>query len=445
MPAAEPIVSAALQPWLEGEQASAGFGGGNIQLGKIAKINQSDRLVLRVHGDADYLRGQVYVTYNWGSWARRGLGSGPARASFGGALVLDDRPIVRTVRVEAEPDSGMALFAPLSTAAIVAGPKGTHADVYGVISVPVMLRSEPLVWVLGLGEGAAPIEPPSDLDLQMPERVRRDWRALGEEWTPAGATPQQAIAAYIERMRRDFRYSLTLPVTPSRADPVLHFARTAKFGHCEYFASALVLLARSQGIPARMVAGFRVFEQTRNGWAIVRDRDAHAWAEVWIDGRWQTAEATPPGSLEGENLPEPGWLADQWDAFKRGLRRAVEWLGDLTAKQLVPVGAAIITLIGLLVWVRRRRPEPVVVYAAGFAPLAALEAHLEGLGVHREPHETLRRYADATRAAGHAEAADLIEACARWIYAERGDPEALAETISQLGGQPRSPLKRTHP
>ncbi|MGK0361345.1 MAG: hypothetical protein ACI9U2_003663, partial [Bradymonadia bacterium] len=365
-----------------------------------------------------------------GNWARRGLGVASPRESVDGSIVFDERPIIRTVRIESEPDTAMALFAPLSTVAIIDGPLGTRTDAYGVISVPIAERGEPLVWTLGLGEGAR-IEPPSDLDLQMSQRVRDGWATLGAEWTPKGASPKQAIAAYIARMRRDFRYSLKLPVVPSRADPVLHFARTARFGHCEYFASALVLLARSQGIPARMVAGYRVFEQTRNGWAIVRDRDAHAWAEVWIEGRWQTVEPTPPGSLAGENLPAPGWIADQWDAFKRALRRSIEWLGDLTAQQLVPVGAVIIGLIGLLVWVRRRRPAPPIVAETGFTPLAALEAQLEKMGVRRAPHETLRRFADATRAAGHPEAAQLIDACARWIYAERGDPKALADAVEK--------------
>lgn len=429
LPAAEPIVSKALQPWLDGEQASAGFGSGNIRLGKIAQINQSDRLVLRVHGAADYLRGQVYVTYNWGNWARRGVGFEPPRETVDGAIVLDDRPIVRTLRVESEPDAAVALFAPLRTASIISGPAGTRVDAYGVISVPIAQRSEPLVWTLGLA--ATPrIEPPSELDLRLPERVRDDWEALAAEWAPAGTAPRQAVSNFMAAMRRDFRYSLTLPVPPPRADPVLHFARTARYGHCEYFASALVLLARSQNIPARMVTGFRVFEQTGNGWAIVRDRDAHAWAEVWLDGQWQTVEPTPPGSLAGENLPEPGWLADQWDAFKRALRRAVEWLGDLTARELVPVGAAIIALIGLLVWIRRRRPPTAAPIEPGFAPLVALEAHLDGLGISRAPHETLRRFADATRAAGQPEAAQLIEECARWIYAERGDPVALAAAIN---------------
>ena len=430
LPAAEPIVSAALQPWLDGDQANAGFGNGNIKLGKIAQINQSDRLVLRVHGATDYLRGQVYVTYNWGNWARRGLGLGTPRETVNGALVFDDRKIVRKVRIESEPDTSMALFAPLSTAALIDGPKGTRVDGYGVISIPVTERGEPLVWTLGLAAEAR-IEPPSEIDLQMPRRVRDEWIALAKEWTPKDATPREAIAAYIARMRRDFRYSLTLPVVPRRADPVLHFARTARFGHCEYFASTLVLLARNQGIPARMVSGFRVFEQTRNGWAIVRDRDAHAWAEVWVDGRWQTAEPTPPGSLAGENIAKPGWLADQWDAFKRALRRGVEWLGDLTAKELVPVGALIIALVGLLVWVRRRRPAQAVVVSTGFAPLLVLEAHLDGLGIHRAPHQTLRRFAEAVRAAGHADAAQMIEDCARWIYAERGDPTALADAVEK--------------
>lgn len=433
LPAAEPAVSRALAPYLEDDQAYAGLGLGDIRLGKIAKINQSDRLVLRVHGDTDYLRGQVYVDYIWGRWRRRAQDVGSERDSRGGTISFDARVPRRSVRIESEPDAGLALFAPLTASRLETGPEGTRLDEFGIIQVPQELRSEPLVWTLGLADGAPThVVPPSDLDLKIPRKLQDQWVQLSTTWAGDAQTPEDKLKAWISRFRRDFRYSLDLPVTPNRADAVLHFVTEARYGHCEYFASALVLLARAQGIPARMVSGYRVFEKTGNGWSIVRDRDAHAWAEVWLDGEWRTVEPTPPGALAGENLPPPGWLATQWDAFKRWLRIAVEWLGDLTAAALVLVGLAVVVLIGLLVWIRRRRVTSPAVVVSGFAPLVELEAWLASRGVERAQHETLRRFAQTARQAGHAEAATLVDACARWLYAERGDPAALAAAITRL-------------
>lgn len=433
LPAAEPAVSRALAPYLEGDEAYAGLGLGDIRLGKIAQINQSDRLVMRVHGDADYLRGQVYVDYIWGRWRRRAQDVGSERESVDGAIRFDDRAPRRSVRIESEPGAALALFAPLDASRLESGPDGTRLDEFGIVQVPQELRSEPLVWGLGLADGPPRhVVEPSAHDLKLPRTLEADWAALATTWAGDAATPRARVSAWIARFHREFRYSLQLPVAPDRADPVLHFAREARFGHCEYFASALVLLARASGIPARMVAGYRVFEKTGNGWTIVRDRDAHAWAELWLDGRWQTVEPTPPGALAGENLPPPGWLAAKWDAFKRWLRIAVEWLGDLTAQALVLIGVAVVALIGLLVWLRRRRPTPKPVAQGGFAPLLRLEAWLAARGVERAPHETLRRFAESARRAGHPDAARLVDGCARWIYAERGDPAALAAAIEEL-------------
>ena len=70
-------------------------------------------------------------------------------------------------------------------------------------------------------------------------------------------------------------------------------------GHCEFFASAMVLLSRARGIPARLVGGYRVAEFSELGdYYIVRERNAHTWVEAWVPAasprttnpRWLTEE-----------------------------------------------------------------------------------------------------------------------------------------------------------
>lgn len=99
----------------------------------------------------------------------------------------------------------------------------------------------------------------------------------------------------------DFRYTLDLSnvtLPPGRgpdADPIVHFLRESRRGHCEYFAAAHSALCQSVGVHARMVIGFAAseFNPTTETY-VVRGRHAHAWTEVGRPGqRWRTYDPTP--------------------------------------------------------------------------------------------------------------------------------------------------------
>ena len=110
------------------------------------------------------------------------------------------------------------------------------------------------------------------------------------------------VRAMERRLRTDFGYTLELP-SREVADPLAHFLFTRKKGHCEYFASAMTVLLRALGIPARMATGFQsgIFNSMTGLW-LVRASDAHTWVEAWIPGRgWTTFDPTPPD-------PNPGGL-----------------------------------------------------------------------------------------------------------------------------------------
>ncbi len=80
------------------------------------------------------------------------------------------------------------------------------------------------------------------------------------------------------------------------ADPLADFLFIRKQGHCEYFASAMSVLLRAQGIPARMATGFEsgVYNSLTDQW-LVRASDAHTWVEAWLPGSgWTTFDPTPP-------------------------------------------------------------------------------------------------------------------------------------------------------
>ncbi len=109
------------------------------------------------------------------------------------------------------------------------------------------------------------------------------------------ATDLERARAIERRLRADYGYTLELP-DHEVADPLAYFLFTRKKGHCEYFASAMTVMLRTAGIPARLATGFQsgVYNPITDFW-LVRASDAHAWVEAWIPGRgWTTFDPTPP-------------------------------------------------------------------------------------------------------------------------------------------------------
>jgi transglutaminase-like putative cysteine protease len=103
----------------------------------------------------------------------------------------------------------------------------------------------------------------------------------------------RAIEQYL---RTHYTYSLTLRGMPNSKDPLAMFLFDVRAGHCEYFASAMTIMLRQIGIPARLVNGFRAGEYNRLGrnW-IVRQYDAHSWVEAYFSPYgWIEFDPTPP-------------------------------------------------------------------------------------------------------------------------------------------------------
>jgi transglutaminase-like putative cysteine protease len=125
------------------------------------------------------------------------------------------------------------------------------------------------------------------LDPRIPE--------LARAMTAGAETDLERARAIERRLRADYGYTLELP-DHEVADPLAYFLFTRKKGHCEYFASAMTVMLRSAGIPARLATGFQsgVYNPITDFW-LVRASDAHAWVEAWIPGRgWTTFDPTPP-------------------------------------------------------------------------------------------------------------------------------------------------------
>lgn len=192
----------------------------------------------------------------------------------------------------------------------------------------------------------------------LPEVPQRVADLAREVSAGADAPYDQALA--IESFLRQYPYSLLVPAPPEGRDPVDYFLFELQSGYCDYYASAMVVMARSLGIPARLAIGFLSPPPDERGVYTVRHVDAHSWPELYFAGHgWIEFEPTAPFPVRSSGAtpavaeasadtftaptPPPLPAPDRSGAVSR-------WWGLL--------------LIGLLItgWVAflRRRPRPVV-------------------------------------------------------------------------------------
>jgi len=130
--------------------------------------------------------------------------------------------------------------------------------------------------------------------LQLPAIDRRI-PDLARLFAAGAVTDLERVRAIERRLRTGYAYTLDLPARET-ADPLANFLFTRRKGHCEYFASAMAVMLRSIGIPARLATGFQsgIYNSVSELW-LVRASDAHSWVEAWIPGRgWTTFDPTPP-------------------------------------------------------------------------------------------------------------------------------------------------------
>ncbi len=300
-----------------------------VNLDSIGSIRQRRDVALRLSfGPEDHPGGEVrlkaatYETYDGRSWARSGAASPLTSLGPGTFPLTTPRPMIprQWAYIWLQPLGSRSLPVPVEAESIELRANLLNQDRGGAISM-LFPPSQILEYRVGLdpaGEVHRAIPP----DLENPREPTLD---LG------GVTP--AIRDYaarvlgqsegVDRLRilenhlaaGTFRYTTDL-VGRRAESPIEEFLLTTKEGHCEYFASAMVLLLRSEGIPARLVTGFLGAEISRfEDYYVVRQSNAHAWVEAYVDGSgWITLDPTPPDGRPGVEPQEFGAVfAQVWD------------------------------------------------------------------------------------------------------------------------------------
>ncbi|MCC7412962.1 MAG: transglutaminase domain-containing protein [Gammaproteobacteria bacterium] len=376
-------------------------------IGEIGRLKLSDRIRIRVRplgGSLPrplLLREAAYDSFEFGNWktsasgftaidALPGTRTWPlANAASAKTAVLVSLPFRRELSITPLPYGSVRVTAPQ-------GLELKH-NVYGAVTLEIPPGQ--VHYRVDFAADAPNGAPARTPDRVLPGAYADDFTLIAYEL----GLPGKPATEVIERIRaffaRDFRYSLVQRGTWPGRMPLTHFLRRDRKGHCEYFASATVLLLRAGGVPARYAVGYAV-----NEWSglerqyIARARHAHAWAEAWVGDRWQVVDTTPAVWAEREqenaSVIEPLLDAWSWLAYRIDRIRA----GESGLEDYYPVALA--ALIALLAWRLSRRPR--FERAADIAPadrvrpgvgldseFTALVARLDALGYKLRPGEPL--------------------------------------------------------
>jgi transglutaminase-like putative cysteine protease len=252
------------------------------------------------------------------------------------------------------------------------------------------------------GPGASLDPPPEPLDLSVTENERPVLARIVEDLGLKNLSERQKIRAIEKFFSDHFTYSLTANNRRQTGKtPLGVFLTETRSGHCEYFATATVLMLRQAGIPARYAIGYAAPESARQGKTyLLRERDAHAWALAYHDDTrtWEEVDTTP-SSWTGQPAAQPPWwesVSDlgsnlyfrfsEWRWSKTSLARYASWL-------MVPL---ILSLAWRIIANQQRRAAKRVSDAQQTPPWPGLDSELYQIdrqladaNLSRLPGETL--------------------------------------------------------
>jgi len=298
------------------------------------------------------------------------------------------------------------------------------------------------------------------------EQLAAQKRVASDAVGPNGVRPEhyeavaRALTDYLANSG-EYKYTLTLQRLDPSVDPVEDFLYFTRRGHCNRFSTALALMLRSQGIPSRIVLGYRGADEVSDGKYEVRSAYAHSWVEAMVprprpDGEpawhWLTLDATP--STEDMEEVEFQWGrwwddtrislsgmfkhfiveydADQQDRTRSSLGDTVEsifkkgWPGVAVGSRAVAwyagLGGILAAILGLLWWRRqsapRRASDPLKSVIDRL--MSAFGRLLGAQSPGRTPRELAEEAGERLRAAPATLAyADLPVAAVAWYYRTR--------------------------
>ena len=291
-------------------------------------------------------------------------------------------------------------------------------------------------------------------DLQIPTNEIPALDAIISNLNLRGMSEPEALKVIGEYFETNFTYRMWQDADnqedPS-ATPLSRFLLKTHAGHCEYFATATVLLLRDLGIPARYAVGYSVHEAGWSGY-VVRQSDAHAWCLVWNQDKniWEDFDTTPGTGTELQHNRAMLWITDSWWWLRfqfSKLRWGQTHLRNYILIGLVPVLALL--LFQILRQRRRRRAgkgaaRRSIAWPGLDSEFYQIEKQLTERGLVRGANEPLAAWLE--REAAEPSLAELkgsLRALLRLHYRYRFDPNGLTEAHrEELRQQARACLEK---
>jgi len=315
-----------------------------VDLGTVGSVKLDNTVVMRVEfpdhkgplTEQVYFRGVSYDVYDGRSWSNTLRSRQPLARSLEGDFVVAAGGVPRSspgvrqdILIEALDTS--VLFGVPFVESVKGAFSAAHVDgmgnvflsyvpamrfQYSVRSIPTRVVADDRVGIL-----ANYPEPIHRRFLQLPA-VSQRMSTLARQIVQTAGSSYDMVVAVERHLKQGYEYSLDLG-TASTMNPVEDFLFVRKTGYCDHYATAMVVLLRTLGIPSRLTTGFIQGEWNDvGGYYTVRQSDAHAWVEVYFPGSgWVMFDPTPnvPSALPHSLVARAGKVLDsiklKWDRF----------------------------------------------------------------------------------------------------------------------------------
>lgn len=328
-------------------------------IGQIGRLKVSQRIVARVRpldggSVPPRLREAAYRTYSRQMWLAPGTKFTDVAPLGGGSVWEFDRqgaPRYRDVRLSSSLHYGRGvLMVPNGTYRI----QGLNVDRLSrneLGAIKVSTGPDLIEFSARFASDERYVEPPGPIDLSVPEKELELFAGIAAELELEGRSRREVLSKVRAYFADGFSYSL---VRRRRfgifVRPLKEFLINSRSGHCEYFATATVLLLRAAGIPARYISGYAINEWSPLEQAfIVRRRHAHSWASAFVDGAWRDVDTTPGVWVQSESNDSPWWV-DGYDVLAWLRYKFNQWRYEdsdwVDAQTLIALALGLVTVLG---------------------------------------------------------------------------------------------------
>ncbi|MFK7890065.1 MAG: DUF3488 and DUF4129 domain-containing transglutaminase family protein [Granulosicoccus sp.] len=317
--------------WSLPEDAMATTGlSDSMSPGSIGQVSRSDAVAFRAEFDGEpppnnqrYWRGPVLTEFDGREWRVGDQLAEAAQNDYGSMSNLTSYTVML------QPHRQRWLFAldapvgkPFTDTASQANGIQQHSEIARLYNDGQIKSDQPINTVLRYQQNSimssitTPSGPPSESTLILPGKNRRTIEFAQSLHAKTSSNPDYARSVMYLFNQQGYTYTLQPQLLGDA--PVDEFLFDTKAGFCEHYAAAFVVMMRAAGIPARVVTGYLGGEMNK-GYMIVRQSDAHAWAEAFINGQWHRFD--PTGVVAPSRIADNLAVALPAEASARGLAR----------------------------------------------------------------------------------------------------------------------------